>query len=224
MNYASVHQPFIVLSINRSLFCPSPVAGAVLVGSTTTHEKMPPPSAAAAMRRTAPLLGRMVHQSLASSVRSTPSIVPQTLVGAAACAPKHCQEQQHRSLATGAKGARGHGWLKKYREGRGGRHLQGRWHDRDVDGLNAINDQVFALNASAASNNDIPAKAYLNLSVGGAEARRVVIELASAALPKTCENFTKLCTSGSVVDVADRSAENWGYKGTNVHKIEKVRK
>ena len=45
-----------------------------------------------------------------------------------------------------------------------------------------------------------------------------------AALPKTCENFTKLCTSGSVVDAADRSAENWGYKGTNVHKIEKVRK
>lgn len=184
---------------------------------------MPPPSAAAAaVRRTAPLLGRMVHQSLASSVRPMPSAVPQAF--GATGAPQHHQHQPHRSLATGAKGARGHGWLKKYREGRGGRHLQGRWHDRDVDGLNAINDQVFALNASAASNNDIPTKAYLNLSVGGAEARRVVIELASAALPKTCENFTKLCTSGSVVDAADRSAENWGYKGTNVHKIEKVRK
>ena len=55
------------------------------------------------------------------------------------------------------------------------------------------------------------------------EAQRVVIELASTALPKTCENFTKLCMNGSVVDASDRSAENWGYKGTNVHKIEKVR-
>ena len=172
----------------------------------------PPFAAAAAVRRTAPLIGRMMQ-----------SAVPQAF-GATGAPQHHHQHQPHRSLATGAKGARGHGWLKKYREGRGGRHLQGRWHDRDVDGLNAINDQVFALNASAASNNDIPAKAYLNLSVGGAEARRVVIELASAALPKTCENFTKLCTSGSVVDAADRSAENWGYKGTNVHKIEKVRK
>ena len=32
-----------------------------------------------------------------------------------------------------------------------------------------------------------------------------------------------LCTDGGIVDAADRTAENWGYEGTNEHKIEKVR-
>ena len=181
---------------------------------------MPPPSALA-VRRTFPLLGRMVNQSLSRSTRSVSAAIPQSF---GASSPQPHQQHQHRSLATGSKGARGHGWLKKYREGRGGRHLQGRWHDRDVESLNAINDKVFALNTSPASNSDVPTKAYLSLSVGGAEAQRVVIELASTALPTTCDNFTKLCMNGIVVDASDRSAENWGYKGTNVHKIEKVRR
>ena len=61
------------------------------------------------------------------------------------------------------------------------------------------------------------------MGVGGAESRRIIIELASAALPQTCLNFAKLCESGEVIDAADRTAEGWGYKGTNVFKIEKVR-
>ena len=184
---------------------------------------MPPPSALA-VRRTFPLLGRMVNQSLSRSTRSVSAAIPQSFGAASSPQPLQHQQHQRRSLATGSKGARGHGWLKKYREGRGGRHLQGRWHDRDVESLNAINDKVFALSASAGANSNGPTKAYLSLSVGGAEAQRVVIELASTALPKTCDNFTKLCTKGIVVDASDRSAENWGYKGTNVHKIEKVRR
>jgi hypothetical protein len=126
-----------------------------------------------------------------------------------------------RLLASGARGAKGHGWFNKYREGLGGRHLQGRWHDRDVAKLGEINDRVFALNASADA--DAPTQAYLDVSVGGTESRRIIIELASAALPQTCLNFAKLCESGEVIDAADRTAEGWGYKGTNVFKIEKVR-
>ena len=83
-----------------------------------------------------------------------------------------------RLLASGARGAKGHGWFNKYREGLGGRHLQGRWHDRDVAKLGEINDRVFALNASADA--DAPTQAYLDVSVGGAESRRIIIELASA--------------------------------------------
>ena len=122
-----------------------------------------------------------------------------------------------RSMATGTRGARGHGWLKKYRAGLGGRHLQGRWHFRDVDELESINDEVFAMNASmaAADGVDDPAgtEAYLDLSVAGEPPRRVIIELASAALPKTTENFRLLCQ--------ERTAGT-GYASTSVYKIEKT--
>ena len=100
-------------------------------------------------------------------------------------------------MATGSRGSRGHGWLQKYRSGRGGRHLQGRWHYRDVDELNQINDEVFAMNSQLTAGDDgenkVSTEAYFDLSVGGEESRRVVIELAAAALPKTTENFRLLC-------------------------------
>jgi cyclophilin family peptidyl-prolyl cis-trans isomerase len=36
-----------------------------------------------------------------------------------------------RSFATGSRGSRGHGWFYHYRQGKGGRHLQGEYYDRD---------------------------------------------------------------------------------------------
>ena len=47
--------------------------------------------------------------------------------------------QQIRLMGTGSRGARGHGWLHKYRAGEGGRHLQGRYHNRDIEKLISIN-------------------------------------------------------------------------------------
>ena len=122
-----------------------------------------------------------------------------------------------RDMATGTRGARGHGWLKKYRAGLGGRHLQGRWHFRNVDELNEVNDLVFGMNESL--DVSIPTEAYLDLSVAGdsnyTTPRRVIIELASAALPKTTENFRLLC---------QEKGENGGlgYESTLVYKIEKT--
>lgn len=113
-------------------------------------------------------------------------------------------------MASGTRGARGHGWLQKYRAGLGGRHLQGRWHYRNNEELNQLNDQIFAMNNNAADSIGSN-EAYLDISVGGEEARRVVIELASAALPKTTENFRLLC----------QEKEN-GYESTSIFKIEKT--
>ncbi|KAL7540465.1 hypothetical protein ACHAWF_006687 [Thalassiosira exigua] len=113
-----------------------------------------------------------------------------------------------RPMAAGTRGSRGHGWFWKYREGLGGRHLQGRWHQRDVEELNKINDEVFAMNGG-----DVPTEAYLDLSVAGDAPRRVVIELAAAALPKTTENFRLLCQ-----ELGDRG----GYEATSVYRIEKT--
>ena len=135
-----------------------------------------------------------------------------------------------RNMATGTRGARGHGWLKKYRAGLGGRHLQGRWHKRDVNELNMINDEVFAMNKTLDSDSNIPTEAYLDISVAGEEPRRVVIELASAALPKTTENFRLLCQekgSDSKEDDNDEGVEgdetgSGGYANTSVYKIEKT--
>ncbi|KAL7537648.1 hypothetical protein ACHAXR_009112 [Thalassiosira sp. AJA248-18] len=133
--------------------------------------------------------------------------------------PSHYQNSQPstalRFMATGTRRAKGHGWLRKYRAGLGGRHLQGRWHFRDVDELNALNDEVFAMNESLnKDDNKIPTEAYLDLSVAGDAPRRVVIELASAALPKTTENFRLLCQ--------EKGENEGGYESTSVYKIEKT--
>lgn len=47
----------------------------------------------------------------------------------------------------GSKGSRGHGWYIKYREGRGGRHLQGEYWDRNQHhwDMQQWNDAVFSL-------------------------------------------------------------------------------
>lgn len=127
-----------------------------------------------------------------------------------------------RSMATGTRGARGHGWLRKYRAGLGGRHLQGRWHWRDVDELNEINDQVFAMNETLNADDNIPTEAYLDLSVAGDTPRRVVIELASAALPKTTENFRLLCQEKSADSNEEEEGASGGYENTSVYKIEKT--
>mgnify|MGYP000019103712 CR=1 FL=1 len=124
-------------------------------------------------------------------------------------------QQSTRAMATGTRGARGHGWLKKYRAGLGGRHLQGRWHYRDTDELNAINDQIFEMNGSLSKDgNNVPTEAYLDLSVAGESPRRVVIELASAALPKTTQNFSLLCQ--------EKGEDGAGYQSTHVYRIEKT--
>ena len=127
-----------------------------------------------------------------------------------------------RTMATGTRGARGHGWLKKYRAGLGGRHLQGRWHFRDVDELNAVNDDVFAMNNTFDTSNATDNFAYLDISVGGEEARRVVIELASAALPKTTENFKLLCKEKGSANNEEDGDSIGGYESTMVYKIEKT--
>ena len=107
-------------------------------------------------------------------------------------------------MGSGTRGARGHGWLTKYRAGLGGRHLQGKNYKRDVKKLLSINDKVFGLNQK-------PSEAYLDLSVEGEkQPRRITIELASTALPKTCENFTSLCQ--------DQSS---GYMSSRVFNIQK---
>jgi len=58
---------------------------------------------------------------------------------------------------------------------------------------------------------EIPTAAYLEIALGAEDPRRVVIELASAALPTTTNNFRLLCEEKEA-----------GYKSTSVYSIEKT--
>mmetsp|Transcript_29947 Transcript_29947/g.49422 ORF Transcript_29947/g.49422 Transcript_29947/m.49422 type:complete len:268 (+) Transcript_29947:25-828(+) len=107
-----------------------------------------------------------------------------------------------RSFGTGARGARGLGWYQKYREGRGGRHLQGKYWDRNVEELQELNQTVFDFGSDGH---------YIDLQIGDgddAPLHRLEMELASAALPLTTKNFQLLSQDGL-------------YKDTIVHRIEK---
>eukprot|EP00520_Triparma_pacifica_P008068 CAMPEP_0118651440 /NCGR_PEP_ID=MMETSP0785-20121206/10788_1 /TAXON_ID=91992 /ORGANISM="Bolidomonas pacifica, Strain CCMP 1866" /LENGTH=77 /DNA_ID=CAMNT_0006543895 /DNA_START=203 /DNA_END=433 /DNA_ORIENTATION=+ len=57
---------------------------------------------------------------------------------------RNMRRKARKNALRGSRGSRGQGWLIKYREGRGGRHLQGRWNV-DLDEMKEWNDKVMAM-------------------------------------------------------------------------------
>jgi len=64
----------------------------------------------------------------------------------------------------GTRGSRGTGWLIKYREGRGGRHLQGRWNV-DVEKMKEWNEKIMGMSEKTT-------KVFMDLEVRSAGAKR----------------------------------------------------
>jgi len=119
----------------------------------------------------------------------------------------------HRSFsAGGSRGTRGHGWLQRYRKDEGGFHLQGRYHYWNGKDLSSENGNIFALEKKMT-------KAFLDFSWDGdgteessgetTAQRRICVELASTALPLTCDHFSKLCNgktySSTMVDHIEKN-------------------
>ena len=132
-------------------------------------------------------------------------------------------QTQTQGFATGMRGSRDHGWLHKYRKGLGGRHLQGRYHNRDLEKRVAINNQVFALSNVNVNKERKRNVAFLDLKIEDKnETQRVTIELASEVLPNTCENFMALCTgtSGTSASSTSISSTRTTYQNSKVFKIE----
>jgi len=137
-------------------------------------------------------------------------------------------QHQWRWMGSGTRGSRGHGWLHKYRAGLGGRHLQGRYHDRDSLALSRLNDDVFSLNdTSNVSGSENSSVIYIDLEVGDRSRdslrqqsneqnqdqkgkwptkTRITIDLATTALPLTCANFKKFCQESGGGGYANTSA------------------
>jgi cyclophilin family peptidyl-prolyl cis-trans isomerase len=148
---------------------------------------------------------------------------------------RHQGRQQIRFFGTGARGARGLGWYQKYREGRGGRHLQGPQFDRESrDVLAEMNDTIFRMGSmwytirlcemasSTSSNTSSDSDASMTTGATTSDTDEFTneantndnpltfhdlhLELATAAMPLTTTNFALLGPQ---------------YKNTIVHRIEK---
>jgi cyclophilin family peptidyl-prolyl cis-trans isomerase len=136
-------------------------------------------------------------------------------------------QPRHRSFATGARGSRGHGWFTNYRSGKGGRHLQGEYFDREsLPECAAWNDAVLQLGCTQVyldviveprrnATSNVRSKKYIEVPPIDAltgEKHRIVIDVASTVMPTTAQNFVDLMKSDAGVH---------GYLGTRLYRIEK---
>lgn len=109
----------------------------------------------------------------------------------------------HRSFSSGGggtRGSRGHGWFVKYRQGLGGRHLQGEYYDApSLEEKQEWNDSIFQYGTE---------QVQVTMELDGETQHTLDVELATTVLPKTCLNFQKLLDDGL-------------YEDSIVHRIEK---
>jgi len=132
------------------------------------------------------------------------------------------QQQQRRSLATGTRGSRGHGWYVNYRAGKGGRHLQGDYQDRSsLEECETWNTAVLALGSRKVymdvvvepARSNAPSKGIVpSLESLQGERHRLTLQIASTVMPETSQNFIDLCNAPATAD---------GYKGSKFYRIER---
>jgi cyclophilin family peptidyl-prolyl cis-trans isomerase len=110
----------------------------------------------------------------------------------------------------GSRGARGHGWWINYREGKGGRHLQGEYSHLNIEELKAWNDAVFSLGSQFVYMDVLVEPLHQDDDRKDREQHRLVIELANETFPRATENFVKLL-----------EARKDGFLSSTLHRVEK---
>jgi cyclophilin family peptidyl-prolyl cis-trans isomerase len=110
-----------------------------------------------------------------------------------------------RTLATGTRGARGHGWFVNYRAGKGGRHLQGEYFEHEtLEQQLAWNQAILELGST---NVEMELKVVPKAEEEPSSVHRLMMRLASTVMPETCDNFVQL---------AERE-----YSGTKLYRMER---
>lgn len=151
---------------------------------------------------------------MAGCSRRTISAIVTTTTTTAAAPPHYQQHQQQqkksqlqmkssstktatvRSFATGSRGSRGYGWFYHYRQGKGGRHLQGEYHDRDsIEECMAWNQSILDLGSQ---------RVYMDII---AEPRRNV-ESSSSGSGSSRGNSSDATTSSSTSSSLTSSIKN----------------
>jgi cyclophilin family peptidyl-prolyl cis-trans isomerase len=177
------------------------------------------PTAAATMSRAGCALRSLPRRRTLLAVNLTQSVLDNSV--ALPEASRH-----ERSFATGTRGSRGHGWYVNYRAGKGERHLQGEYHDRESpQECAAWNEAVLQLGSTKVyldivaeprrQTTTIRSKKMIEVppldSLQG-EKYRIEMEIASTVMPETTRNF---------MDLMAKPFGDKGYLGTRLYRIEK---
>jgi cyclophilin family peptidyl-prolyl cis-trans isomerase len=157
------------------------------------------------------------------------------------------------SQKTGSRGARGHGWYVNYRQGKGGRGLQGEYYDRDsLEEQMEWNAAILQLGSKLVFMDVVMEPKSSNTSSGNMSAAvaeqaqkastatvqvpdvetlldrpnntyRLYMDLATAMMPETTDNFIRLCTAtaASANTAANVTATaSGGYVGSIFYRME----
>lgn len=95
---------------------------------------------------------------------------------------------------------------------RGGARGAG-WYHRSLAKMNAPEAAPVAYDFAVPAPAQPRPRAFLDVSIGGAQAERIVVELARDVVPRTVENFTRLCGEGV--------AALGSYKNSQIHNVTK---
>lgn len=140
-----------------------------------------------------------------------------------------------RLLATGTRGARGHGWYVNYRAGKGGRHLQGEYADdtrSDPEQLVSWNQAMLALGSTRVyldivliekesekgmvtrRKSNSPVSLLENKDISSLPRHRLTFDLASTVMSATCDNFIQLMQNS-------KNDDGNSYRGKKLYRFER---
>lgn len=87
------------------------------------------------------------------------------------------------------------------------------WYHRSLAKMNSPEAAPVAYDFAVPTPAQPRPRAFLDVSIGGAQAERIVVELARDVVPRTVENFTRLCGEGVPA--------LGSYKSSSIHNVTK---
>ncbi|ETI36985.1 hypothetical protein F441_16861 [Phytophthora nicotianae CJ01A1] len=91
------------------------------------------------------------------------------------------------------------------------------WYHRSLAKMNAPEAAPVAYDVVVPTPAQPRPRAFLDVSIGGAKAERIVVELAKDIVPQTATNFIKMCTDG----FKSKALGSGSYKNSKFHNVTK---